>query len=315
MVESDMAESDTVPICSERSNNWKHGKERENRKKWKARSLLYANNSKKIAASVIAAAVLITVFFMQYCKSEVSIDEEDNSLLLTQKEMVSADLDKPGEPAEKLIIACELAEKHKTREALPFTTVRVNNPDLDYGVVRVIEEGAEGIIEHVVEVEKKDGREISREVVSSEIIKVPVNRVLEYGEKNTISRGGRNYQYAKVLYVNATAYCPGTRGSGCPIDEWGAAHCTGFYNDGLTATGKKAVAGDGSITNPHIIAVDPAVIPLKAMVYLEGYGFAVAEDTGSAIKKNSIDLLFDYHDDARGFGRKELKAYLLADLE
>ena len=52
MVESDMAESDTVPICSERSNNWKHGKEGENRKKWKARSLLYANNSKKIAASV-----------------------------------------------------------------------------------------------------------------------------------------------------------------------------------------------------------------------------------------------------------------------
>ena len=67
MVESDMAESDTVPICSERSNNWKHGKERENRKKWKARSLLYANNSKKKAASVFAAAVLITVFFMQYC--------------------------------------------------------------------------------------------------------------------------------------------------------------------------------------------------------------------------------------------------------
>jgi 3D (Asp-Asp-Asp) domain-containing protein len=88
--------------------------------------------------------------------------------------------------------------------------------------------------------------------------------------------------------VNATAYCPGTPGSGCPIDERGAAHCTGFYNDGFTFTGKKAVAGDGSITNPHIIAVDPAVIPLKAMVYLEGYGFAVAEDTGSAIKRTAL---------------------------
>jgi 3D (Asp-Asp-Asp) domain-containing protein len=51
------------------------------------------------------------------------------------------------------------------------------------------------------------------------------------------------------------------------------------------------------------------------MVYLEGYGFAVAEDTGSAINRNSIDLLFDQHDDARRFGRKELKVYLLADLE
>lgn len=308
-----MSESDTVPICSERGNNWKSDKEKGDRKEGKLHSWFNAKNLKKIAVSVIAVAVLITVFFIQYCKSEVSIDEEKNSLLLTQKEAVSAGPDKPGEPVESLEFTRELAEKNIIREALPFTTVRVNNPDLDCGVVRVIEEGEEGIIEHVVEVKKRDGREVSRKVVSSEIIKPPVNRVLEYGEKNTISRGGRNYRYAKVLYVNATAYCPGTPGSGCPIDERGAAHCTGFYNDGFTFTGKKAVAGDGSITNPHIIAVDPAVIPLKAMVYLEGYGFAVAEDTGSAIKKNSIDLLFDHHEDARRFGRKELKLYLLAD--
>ncbi|NLL57496.1 MAG: hypothetical protein GX244_03200, partial [Firmicutes bacterium] len=52
-------------------------------------------------------------------------------------------------------------------------------------------------------------------------------------------------------------------------------------------------------------------IPLKSLVFIEGYGFARAEDTGSAIKGNSIDLLFDQHHDAWIFGRKTLKVYLL----
>ena len=74
-----MSESDTVPICSERGNNWKSGKEKGDRKEGKLHSWFNAKNLKKIAVSVIAVAVLITVFFIQYCKSEVSIDEEKNS--------------------------------------------------------------------------------------------------------------------------------------------------------------------------------------------------------------------------------------------
>ena len=64
----------------------------------------------------------------------------------------------------------------------------------------------------------------------------------------------------------------------------------GFHNDGYTSTGAKATAGKRDKENPHIIAVDQ-YIPLKTMVYLNGYGFARAEDTGSAIKGLAIDLL------------------------
>jgi 3D (Asp-Asp-Asp) domain-containing protein len=129
----------------------------------------------------------------------------------------------------------------------------------------------------------------------------------------TISRGGLDWGIKEVLEVTATAYCPGTAEAGCPIDARGASQCTGFYNDGYTATGIRAVAGDGSKANPHLIAVDPAVIPLKSLVYIEGYGFARAEDTGSAIKGKSIDLLFQKHKDAWNFGRKKLKIYLLPE--
>lgn len=78
-----------------------------------------------------------------------------------------------------------------------------------------------------------------------------------------------------------SAYCP------CSI-------CCGRYSDGFTATGKRAEG--------RIIAVDPKVIPLHTRVEIDGLGYFYAEDTGSAIKGNRIDVLFANHNDALEFG-------------
>ena len=40
-----------------------------------------------------------------------------------------------------------------------------------------------------------------------------------------------------------------------------------------------------------LIAVDPSVIPLGSRVWVEGYGEAIAADTGGAIKGHKIDVL------------------------
>ena len=162
---------------------------------------------------------------------------------------------------------------------------------MEKGVVRVRQEGIEGLQEQIFELVKKNGEEMSRIFVSSSIISEPQDLILEYGEMDLQSRSGRNPDFERAIIVEATAYCPGTPGSGCPVDERGASLCTGFHNDGYTSTGAKATAGRGTRENPHIIAVDPQYIPLKTMVYLNGYGFARAEDTGSAIKGLAIDLL------------------------
>lgn len=111
--------------------------------------------------------------------------------------------------------------------------------------------------------------------------------------------------------VSATAYCSGTSNSGCPIDENGHPLCTGKYADGFTATGTPAVAGTGSPANPHIVAVDPNVIPLGSLLYIDKVGFAKAADVGGGIDGYEIDILFTRHKDALRFGRQNLKVYIL----
>ncbi len=215
---------------------------------------------------------------------------------------------KPGDTVAVVRVEKEL---EVCREKLPYRTIRITASDLQSGAARVQQEGKEGLREDLWELTKKNGKEISRTLISSTTDE-PRDLILEVGEANVLSRGGRSIRYERVITANATAYCPGTPGSGCPIDERGAALCTGFYNDGYTFTGVKAKAGDGTRENPHIIAVDPKLIPLKTMVYLEGYGYARAEDTGGAIKGASIDLLFDTHREALAFGRKKVKVFVLA---
>lgn len=72
----------------------------------------------------------------------------------------------------------------------------------------------------------------------------------------------------------------------------------------------------GTTVRPGVIAVDPAVIPLGSRVYIEypdGTGsYAVAEDTGGAIKGNRIDIAMSSVDAAYDFGIQNVKVYVLA---
>ena len=73
---------------------------------------------------------------------------------------------------------------------------------------------------------------------------------------------------------------------------------------GTTASGRQARYG--------VVAVDPKVIPLGTNLYVEGYGYAVAADTGGAIKGNKIDLCFEKsNSELMKFGRQTVTVYIL----
>jgi len=83
------------------------------------------------------------------------------------------------------------------------------------------------------------------------------------------------------------------------------AYCAGC--SGTTAIGIDLRANP----NQLVIAVDPRVIPLGSKVWVEGYGEAIAGDTGGAIKGNKIDVFIPNKTDAYTWGRKqvEIKVY------
>ncbi|MBD7946360.1 MULTISPECIES: 3D domain-containing protein [Psychrobacillus] len=83
------------------------------------------------------------------------------------------------------------------------------------------------------------------------------------------------------------------------------AYCTGC--SGTTAYGIDLRA------NPEekVIAVDPRIIPLGTRVWVEGYGEAIAGDTGGAIKGNKIDVFMPSYENAMQWGRKQVKLIIL----
>ena len=101
----------------------------------------------------------------------------------------------------------------------------------------------------------------------------------------------------KEFYVHATAYTadPGENGYG-PGQQVYSAWGPGGKPYNLTA-------------NPgmKLIAVDPSVIPLGSTVNVEGYGIAIAADTGGAIKGHKIDVLMPDKASSSNWGRKMLK--------
>ncbi|WP_078791777.1 peptidoglycan-binding protein [Megasphaera cerevisiae] len=74
-------------------------------------------------------------------------------------------------------------------------------------------------------------------------------------------------------------------------------------NSGYTASGQRLQRG--------MVSVDPSVIPLGTRLYIEGYGYAVAEDTGGSIVGNRIDLAMDSTNEALNFGRRSVVVYVL----
>jgi 3D (Asp-Asp-Asp) domain-containing protein len=158
---------------------------------------------------------------------------------------------------------------------------------------RVLQAGKNGEKRITYSVVYENGIEVSRTTVKEAVTKNPVDRVIEQGAYPLmpVSRGGSILPYSKVINVRATAY-------------WAVRGVGRTY----TASGRRAVRNpDGYST----IAVDPSIFPYGTKLFIEGYGFAIAADTGTAIVGNKIDVFFDTYREACSYGAKYVKVYRL----
>lgn len=185
------------------------------------------------------------------------------------------------------------------KEEVNFNIVKRLNPSLEAGTTKTVREGEMGEKEVDYRVKYENGVEVSREAISETVTKPAVDKIVEYGNKNAtadspVNTGKLDYKY--VITCNATAY------------DLSAEENGGYA--GQTATGVPLDKG--------VIAVDPKVIPLGSRVYIEAldgswsYGYAVAADTGGAIKGNRVDLCYRTRYECIQFGRRPCRVYVLS---
>lgn len=166
----------------------------------------------------------------------------------------------------------------------PFETEYIESNQIPAGMSQIQQEGKNGAQRKVVRTVSIGGEE-GFQVIRQFELESPKKRVVIQNTTPVLSRGMDVSSLAvkENFKVEATAYT---------------------HTGDRTASGLEARVG--------LIAVDPNVIPLGTMLYVDGYGYAVAADTGGAIKGKMVDVFFDTWNECMEWGRRSVDVYILS---
>lgn len=186
-------------------------------------------------------------------------------------------------------------ETKSVTESVPidYETVIKNNSSLPNTQRKIVENGSTGEKRITNLVTYENGEEVSRKLVSEAIITKPTDKIIMQGTYPVmpVSRGGDPLPYYKVIRARTTAY-----------------YAVNGVGRTYTSSGRLAVRNSNGYST---VAVDPRVIPYGTKLFIEGYGFAIAADTGTSIVGNTIDVFFNTHNEAANWSVKYVNVYLL----
>ena len=95
------------------------------------------------------------------------------------------------------------------------------------------------------------------------------------------------------------------------VDVFEASAYAPFESKGMCSDGDPTNTRTGTYpAEGRTIAVDPSVIPLGSSVYVEGWGWMKAEDTGGLIQGKTIDIMMNRRQDALEWGRRKVKVVI-----
>ena len=222
-------------------------------------------------------------------KNEIIISTDTNEPVKIA-ENVSTEIDK-----EKMLENyTNITEKIETViEEIPFATI---TKDISNGAATtrnaIIQYGKNGEKKVTYKVTYQDDVEILREELSSEVIKEPVDKIVQVQTKSSITSRS---SYSRVSGTSGksgvykvTAYCA-------------CMQCCGKTN-GITASGAKATAN-------HTIAA-PRTFAFGTKVVINGTTYVV-EDRGGAIQGNRIDIYMNSHAEALRWGVRYVEVEVL----
>lgn len=150
--------------------------------------------------------------------------------------------------------------------------------------------------------------------------KINYNGSTAYVSKNYVTTGSSNSSNS-LTATNSTTTTSTTTTTTTSSTTTTTSTTTGYLKEltmtatAYTATGNRTATGVWPVRNANgvsTVAVDPNVIPLGTKLYIEGYGYAIAADTGGAIKGNKIDLYMNSNAQCINYGRRTVKVYIVS---
>ena len=277
-------------------------------------------------------------------KSKISEILDENHIIILEGEKVIPDLEEElssnntikifKNTDEEVEIATEIecSDNIKTEDILKnyeqiiekIVTVEVKIPyetitkDVSTGSGtkqdRIIQNGVDGLKKVTYKIKYQNDVEIEKTEISCEIIKEPINKIVEVRTRQITSRSS-NLRTAstnpattasttlakkvegitpKVATFNTSAYCP-------------CMSCCGKTN-GITSSGAPA-------SQWYTLAAG-SVYPIGTVIYIPYFkdkpngGWFVVQDRGGAISSDRLDIFYNSHSSALQFGRRYLECYV-----
>lgn len=245
--------------------------------------------------TIIQGAVSRGVF-RQGGISHIAVSRGRSSQSGTNQEAINQKI--PNEVVPSQRVEHRITSRIQVEEKeIPFETQYVESDTLLPGTSQIQQEGENGISRQVVKTFEVGGQPVDQQIQSFFELKSP--------KKEVILRNSNPVPKKKVIIQKSKP----AGEEGFVLDQAHISKTLTVEATAYTFTGNKTATG----VDPRegLIAVDPKVIAMGSKVYVEGYGYAIAADTGGDIRGNRIDVFFSTLRQCINWGRKPVHIYVL----
>lgn len=252
---------------------------------------------------------------------------KENDISYEKKDKIKPGLKKKVKEDMEISITKVKKEEEKEEESIPFETEEEEDSSLEKGKTETKQEGKEGTVVKTYEVTYENGKEVKRKEIDEKVVEEEQNEIIAVGtkeepkpepkkekkseEKSETKSEDKSEPKAEPTKSSADSSDDSSSSESSSGGKEMTMEATAYGPDCSGCSGVSATGMNLKDSSAKVIAVDPSVIPLGSRVWVEGYGEAVAGDTGGAIKGNRIDVLYPSESEAGSWGRKSVNVKVL----